>query len=158
GIAYAVDGPDGAEHADFHSLRHSYLTLGGRSGIDLRTLQELAGHSKPELTARYTHRRLYDLAGAVEKLPNLIPTDTPQEGRMKATGTDPVCTRFARTPCKSVQLESSADNEEGADGGGQETKQPPVTRGFSPLQSSADIISLERGRRDSNPQPPDRQS
>lgn len=69
GIAYATEGPDGPEYADFHSLRHSYLTLGCRSGIDLRTLQELAGHSKPELTARYSHRRLYDLVGAVDKLP-----------------------------------------------------------------------------------------
>ena len=73
----AIEGPDGPEYADFHSLRHSYLTLGGRSGIDLRTLQELAGHSKPELTARYSHRRLYDLAGAVDKLPNLVPTTGP---------------------------------------------------------------------------------
>ena len=74
GISYAVEGPEGPEYADFHALRHSFLTLGGRSGIDLRTLQELAGHSDPILTARYCHRRLYDLAGAVEKLPNLVPT------------------------------------------------------------------------------------
>jgi integrase/recombinase XerC len=74
GIAYATEGPDGPEYADFHSLRHSFLTLGGRSGIDLRTLQELAGHSTPTLTARYSHRRLHDLAGAVGKLPNLVPT------------------------------------------------------------------------------------
>src|SRR5262249_23687719 len=49
GIPYAVEGPDGPLFADFHSLRHSYLTLGGRAGIDLRTLQELAGHSTPVL-------------------------------------------------------------------------------------------------------------
>jgi len=30
----------GIAYADFHSLRYSYLTLGGRSGIDLRTPQE----------------------------------------------------------------------------------------------------------------------
>lgn len=92
GIAYAVEGPDGPEYADFHALRHSYLTLGGRSGIDLRTLQELAGHSKPELTVRYSHRRLHDLAGAVDKLPALVPTDTPaddaQELPLRMTGTD----------------------------------------------------------------------
>jgi hypothetical protein len=89
-IPYAVEGPDGREYADFHSLRHSYLTLGGRSGIDLRTLQELAGHSKPELTARYSHRRLYDLAGAVDKLPNLVPTIGPDvaEILLRATGTE----------------------------------------------------------------------
>jgi len=42
GIEYATEGPDGPVYADFHSLRHSYLILGGWSGIDLRTLQELA--------------------------------------------------------------------------------------------------------------------
>jgi integrase len=77
-------------HADFHALRHSYLTLGGRSGIDLRTLQEIAGHSKPELTARYSHRRMYDLAGAVGKLPNLVPSSGPDaaETPLRLTGTD----------------------------------------------------------------------
>ncbi len=92
GIPCAVEGPEGPEYADFHSLRHSYLTLGGRSGIDLRTLQELAGHSKPELTARYSHRRLYDPAGAVDKLPNLVPIDGPNAGTsevpLRMTGTD----------------------------------------------------------------------
>ncbi len=91
GIAYAVDGPDGPEYADFHALRHTYLTLGGRSGIDLRTLQELAGHSTPLLTARYSHRRLYDLAGAVGMLPNLVPpTKKPHvaEIPLRMTGTD----------------------------------------------------------------------
>jgi hypothetical protein len=50
--------------------------LGGRTGIDLRILHELAGHSTPTLTARYSHRRLYDLAGAVEKMPCILPTQT----------------------------------------------------------------------------------
>jgi len=89
GIAYSVEGSDGPEYADFHSLRHSYLTLGGRSGIDLRTLQELAGHSKPELTARYSHRRPHDLAGAVDKLPELVPpTRKAAEIPLRLTGTD----------------------------------------------------------------------
>jgi hypothetical protein len=90
GIPYAVEGPDGPLYADFHSLRHSYLTLGGRAGIELRTLQELAGHSTPTLTARYSHRRLHDLAGAVEKLPNFLPTDPgeTETGRLAATGTE----------------------------------------------------------------------
>lgn len=73
GILCAVEGPDGPECADFHAPLHSYLMHGGRSGIDLRTLMELAGHSKPELTVRDSHRRLYDLAGAVDKLPTLVP-------------------------------------------------------------------------------------
>jgi integrase/recombinase XerC len=92
GIPYAVEGPEGPEYADFHALRHSFLTLGGRSGIDLRTLQELAGHSDPILTARYCHRRLHDLAGAVDKLPNLVPTAGPDasasEIPLRLTGTE----------------------------------------------------------------------
>src|SRR5436853_3277490 len=99
--------PDGPLFADFHALRHSYLTLGGRAGIDLRTLQELAGHSTPTLTARYSHRRLHDLAGAVEKLPCMLPGEPTAEAA-KATGTDSkaqlstsevasVCTGFVQT-------------------------------------------------------------
>jgi len=91
GITYAVEGPDGPEYADFHALRHSFLTLGGRSGIDLRTLQELAGHSDPILTARYSHRRLYDLTAAVNKLPNLVPAPTITDSEqlfLRLTGTE----------------------------------------------------------------------
>jgi integrase len=88
GIPYAVERPDGPLYADFHALRHTYLTLGGRAGIDLRTLQELAGHSTPTLTARYSHRRLYDLAGAVEKLPAFLPERSDGAQALRATGTD----------------------------------------------------------------------
>jgi hypothetical protein len=59
GIPYSVEGPDGPLFADFHALRHSYITALGRGGVDLRTAQELAGHSTPVLTARYSHRRLH---------------------------------------------------------------------------------------------------
>ncbi len=89
GIPYTIEGPDGPLYADFHSLRHSYLTLGARAGIDLRTLQELAGHSTPTLMARYAHRRLYDLAGAVERLPSFLPLDAGREAAaLRPTGTD----------------------------------------------------------------------
>src|SRR5262249_48979631 len=61
----------------------------GRPGIDLRTLQELAAHSTPTLTARYSHRRLYDLAGAVERLPSFLPAGPAAEAAvLRATGTD----------------------------------------------------------------------
>jgi excisionase family DNA binding protein len=73
GVPYTVQGPDGPMHADFHALRHTYLTLGGRAGIDLRTLQKLAGHSTSTLTEKYTHVRLHDEAGAVERLPAFLP-------------------------------------------------------------------------------------
>src|SRR5262249_61809826 len=37
GIPYTVPGPDGPLYADFHALRHSYITALGRGGVDLRT-------------------------------------------------------------------------------------------------------------------------
>jgi integrase/recombinase XerC len=93
-IPYVIEGTDGPLFADFHSLRHSYITLAGRAGIDLRTLQELAGHSTPVLTARYSHRKLYDLAGAVEKLPSILPTTLAQVETLSATGTEgAICLR-----------------------------------------------------------------
>jgi hypothetical protein len=85
GIPDEVAGPDGPRFADFHALRHTCLTLGGRAGIDLRTSQELAGHSTPTLTGRYSHRRLHDLAGAVGKLPDFLPASPAAQG-LEATG------------------------------------------------------------------------
>jgi hypothetical protein len=91
----------------------SYLTLGRRAGIDLRTLQDLAGHSKPELTARYSHRRLYDLAGAVDKLPNLVPaglafvSDTPSQGNYNSgTGVWTVGT-VTTTAAPTLQIQAT---------------------------------------------------
>lgn len=69
GIPYEVPGPDGPLFADFHALRHTFLTLGGRSGISLHVLQDLAGHASPNTTKRYVHVNLNDLAEAVKRLP-----------------------------------------------------------------------------------------
>jgi integrase len=157
GIPYAVPGPDGPVYADFHALRHSYLTLGGRAGIDLRTLQELAGHSTPELTARYSHRRLADLSGAVGKFPSLVGA-APGGG---GPGAGAVCTGFARTGFVPGQPVSAGGDPTPAGGGGLagvETTEPPVSQGFSHAESPGGDSCQERGRRDSNPQPPDRQS
>ncbi len=158
-IPYAVEGPDGPLFADFHSLRHSYLTLGGRAGIDLRTLQELAGHSTPVLTARYSHRRLHDLAGAVEKLPNFLPPTVgePEVARLAATGTDGAsigCTLVAHAADNPEHSAAScgSNGEEGRPAG--KRHNPLISQRVAP----AVISSHQRGRRDSNPQPPDRQS
>jgi excisionase family DNA binding protein len=127
GIPYTVEGPDGPLHADFHALRHTYLTLGGRAGIDLRTLQELAGHSTPVLTARYSHRRLHDLAGAVERLPDFLPGagDGSEEARARlaagtnyipppqSTGAYTALTRNPDTACDPVGADETAGQEEG---------------------------------------------
>src|SRR4030095_11812936 len=57
--------------ADFHSLRHSFITLVGRNGVHFKTTQDLARHSSPTLTARYTHGFRADEIAAIEALPDL---------------------------------------------------------------------------------------
>jgi hypothetical protein len=133
GIPYAVEGPDGPLYADFHALRHTYLTLLSRGGVDLRTSQELAGHSTPELTANYSHVRLHDVAGAVEKMPDFLPEGNPQPSpeALRATGTEGaspggpvglVVPRVVPTPAVSGRGVSEAvgTGEQQGDGGGGE--------------------------------------
>ena len=63
------------QQADFHALRHTFLSRLGRSGASATVMQRLARHSTVGLTLdRYTHAGLFDLQTAVEKLPPLPST------------------------------------------------------------------------------------
>jgi hypothetical protein len=83
--------------ADFHSLRHSFVTMLSRSGVHPKTAQELARHSTIDLTMNvYTHARLSDLGAAVEGLPSLLPSAA---ANLAATGTEGTTRESFRKAC-----------------------------------------------------------
>ncbi len=56
--------------ADFHALRHTFITLLGRTpGISMRVVQSLARHQDIHMTARYMHPAAQDEMRALDSLP-----------------------------------------------------------------------------------------
>jgi integrase len=68
GIKYEVEN----QFADFHALRHTFITNLARAGVMPNVAKELARHSTITLTMDYyTHTSLGDHAAAAAKLPDL---------------------------------------------------------------------------------------
>jgi integrase len=89
--------------ADFHSLRHTFITMVGKAGVSPKEHQDLARHSTYSLTSRYTHSRFYDLAAAVQGLP-ILTRPEPSAETLAATGTDPVSAPVAQNGQNSLGL------------------------------------------------------
>jgi hypothetical protein len=76
--------------ADFHALRHSYITILAMSRAPVKVVQSLARHSTPTLTLNtYSHVGLYDQSAALNALPDLnTPPSKTEPAALAATGTD----------------------------------------------------------------------
>ena len=78
-----VDGS--GRHADFHALRHTFITGLVMGGVNPKVAQTLARHSVITLTMdRYTHLFAGNAAAALDVLPDLC---SPARHAAKATGT-----------------------------------------------------------------------
>jgi len=74
--------------ADFHALRHTYVSRLVRSGANVKVAQELARHSTPMLTlGRYAHMEILDHTRALDALPSIEHRPAERE-TARATGTD----------------------------------------------------------------------
>lgn len=51
-----------------HCCRHTFATLSLAAGANLRTVQQLLGHTSIQTTARYTHPDMQVMRTAVEEL------------------------------------------------------------------------------------------
>ncbi len=89
--------------ADFHALRHTFITNIAKPGVHPKDAQLLARHGSIGLTMdRYCHRVVLDAANALDALPSL--DSERDEIGLAATGTDDFnpceqgcCTNVART-------------------------------------------------------------
>jgi len=78
----------GGRVADFHALRHTYVSRLVRSGANVKVAQTLARHSTPTLTlGRYAHVEILDQTKALAALPSIDPVPAQRE-TARATGTD----------------------------------------------------------------------
>ena len=142
--------------ADFHALRHTYISRLVKSGANVKVAQELARHSTPTLTlGRYAHIELVDQTKALDALPSIDSAPAESEAA-RATGTDgePVSdedeppARSAlsarRCPRKSPSVLAWQDGR--LDNGGSETVESSQVVAKSRPVSQPDKIS---GRRSS---------
>ncbi len=159
-------------YADFHALRHSYVSALALAGVNPKTAQSLARHSTITLTMdRYTHVFRPDEISALEALPDLSATKPPEpeaeaiETQKEGTHDAPLIGRLSRRlsilPRNRLQRSASNSSAGVKSGNRGATKNPNENGAFrndSPLSASTSIQREERGRRESNPQPSDRQS
>jgi integrase len=89
GIAY-VDAA--GRFADFHALRHSFISMLAAGNVHPKLAQRLARHSDINLTMmRYSHTLLADEAQALDALPQFpsaFSGDGPDQQALRSTGTD----------------------------------------------------------------------
>ena len=104
--------------ADFHALRHTYVSQIVAGGANMSAAQELSRHSDPRLTiGRYSHARLHDITGALDALPDAKPTaGTPERQVLQATGTDDQGLTSTFLPANRQQLSGSTRQNVAKDG------------------------------------------
>ena len=96
---------DDGRVADFHALRHGFISNLARAGVHPKEAQALARHSTITLTMdRYTHVGITDLTAALERLPGLPTAGDSEPHVLRATGTDSARPTMMQPGCNPVAL------------------------------------------------------
>ncbi len=154
GIAYVDE--DG-RYADFHALRHSFITGLAKAGVAPKVAMDLARHVDVNLTLRhYSHTIVEDRAQAIAHLPDLAPKTTTEAEQARATGTDDqtadqTIPSTIRNEGVSRPIRLASDCTEGEAEGTQRGSRDPHKRG--PIGASRRSVSSHCASRDSNPNP-----
>ncbi len=160
--------------ADFHALRHTFISNLSQSGVSPKIAQSLARHSTIGLTMdTYTHIGLHDERAALEKLPDLPAIDDKQKAVAMKSGTDdmyvntdeiaykPAYKKLAKNAFSISNQSSLIDNRASSE----QDKNPKSVESSMSLEtgmlgnennrlSLLDTQKNQRSRRDSNPRYP----
>jgi integrase len=145
-------------YADFHALRHTYISRIVQSGASAKTAQTLARHSTVQLTlGRYAHASLMDLSAAVSALPPIDPAGPDAEQQaLAATGTDgagmhqeplmQLCPNLCPQPAKTGDFLRLAETEEAAPDRSPDGSKTPEKDGFAADSRGKELSALPRTR------------
>jgi integrase len=75
-VPFVIDGPNGPQHAHFHSFRHTTCAMLDAAGVSLKQAMTHMRHSDPKLTLkRYGRATLAEQGVVAEKLPSFLAPD-----------------------------------------------------------------------------------
>jgi hypothetical protein len=153
--SFLVYRDDAHRVADFHALRHTFISHLAAGGVHPKTAQTLARHSTITLTMdRYSHVYRGELATALGALPDL---SRPGERQEKATGTDGEKAAFRLSPDLSPNGKFRRSSAESS-GVKNEMTRSAESLGKTDLKHGFTEGKIERPRSDSNRRITDLQS
>jgi site-specific recombinase XerC len=107
---------EAGRYADFHALRHSFISSLDHPDISVKVAQSLARHSSVSLTLdTYAHPKLYNERAAIEKLPQLPNIDAGKVNSSRAValkkGTDDLPVAGQETVYKKLARNAYSDTD-----------------------------------------------
>ena len=139
GIEYEHD--DGT--ADFHALRHSFISNLATGGVHPKVAQQLARHSTISLTMdRYTHLAVLDMTAGLEALPTIARTESVASratGTLDEVGVSFGCTNGCTRPAEITHFQpKSPVSLTTSETSSRETKKPHLPAGNEAFRETDD--------------------